>query len=53
MTSFLLKFPDLINSGALKPNPTKLFEGGLDAVNDGFEYMIAGKNSGEKIVYRI
>ena len=53
MVSFLKKFPDLIKAGALKANPTKLFEGGLSAINEGFEYMIAGRNSAEKIVYQL
>ncbi|KAH8103403.1 GroES-like protein [Cristinia sonorae] len=53
MTRFLKKFPELVKSGALKSNPTKLFEGGLEGISDGFEYMIAGKVSGEKIVYEV
>ncbi|TCD60353.1 hypothetical protein EIP91_010321 [Steccherinum ochraceum] len=52
IAAFLKKFPDLFKSGTIKPNPTKLFEGGLNAVSEGFEYMIAGKNSGEKIVFK-
>ncbi|TCD67256.1 hypothetical protein EIP91_000333 [Steccherinum ochraceum] len=52
IAAFLTKFPGLFKSGAIKPNPTKLFEGGLHAVSEGFEYMIAGKNSGEKIVFK-
>lgn len=53
MAVFLKKFPELIKSGALKPNPVKLIDGGLAGVREGFEYMIAGKNSGEKIVFRV
>ena len=53
MAAFLKKVPDLVKSGAVKPNPVKLWDGGLDAVNDGLQYMRDGKNSGEKIVYRL
>ena len=34
-------------------DPVKLWEGGLDGVNAGLDYMREGKNSGEKLVYRI
>lgn len=53
MAQFLLKMPELVATGRVKPNPIKLWEGGLDAIPDGFRYMKEGKNSGEKIVYRI
>jgi len=53
MANFLKLFPDLVKWGALTPNPVKLFEGGFVAIPEGFEYMIAGKNRGEKIVYRV
>lgn len=53
MASFLEKVPGLVSSGAIKPNPVKLWEGGLESVNDGLQYMREGKNSGEKIVYRL
>lgn len=51
MVQFLAKVPELVQTGKIKPNPTKLFEGGLDGINTGFKYMMEGKNSGEKIVY--
>ncbi|KAI0721749.1 GroES-like protein [Fomitopsis betulina] len=53
MARFLVKTPELIATGKVKPNPTKLWEGGLNAIPDGLRYMKEGKNSGEKIVYRI
>ncbi|KAH8103402.1 GroES-like protein [Cristinia sonorae] len=53
MAHFLRKFPELVKSGNLKPNPTRLVKGGLEGIPEGFEYMIAGKVSGEKIVYEV
>ena len=53
MAQFLKKTPELIVSGKIKPNPVKLWEGGLDAIPDGLQYMKEGKVSAEKIVYRI
>lgn len=53
MAKFLRKVPDLVKSGAVKPNPVMLWEGGLEGISDGLQYMREGKNSGEKIVYRI
>lgn len=53
MAQFLKKLPELVRRGAVKPNRTKLWEGGLESINAGLQYMIEGKNSGEKIVYRL
>lgn len=53
MANFLKKVPDLVSAGAVKPNPVKLWEGGLEAINDGLQYMREGKVSGEKLVYRV
>lgn len=53
MAHFLQKVPELVKSGAVRPNPTKLIEGGLDGINEGFQLMIEGKVSGEKLVYRL
>lgn len=53
MANFLKQVPELVKSGAVKPNPVKLWEGGLESVKDGLQYMREGKNSGEKIVYLI
>ncbi|KAH9844379.1 GroES-like protein [Rhodofomes roseus] len=53
MAQFLTKVPGLASSGAIKPNPIKLWEGGLEAIPDGLLYMKEGKITGEKIVYRV
>ena len=53
MAQFLTKTPELVVSGKIRPNPVKLWEGGLDAIADGLRYMKEGKVSGEKIVYHI
>ncbi|RDX46878.1 GroES-like protein [Lentinus brumalis] len=53
MVAFLKKLPQLVRDGAVKPLPTKLWEGGLEAVKDGLQYMREGKVSAEKIVYRV
>ncbi|CCL98245.1 uncharacterized protein FIBRA_00239 [Fibroporia radiculosa] len=53
MAQFLQKVPQLVSSGAIKPNKVKLWEGGLYAIPDGLQFMRESKHSGEKIVYRI
>ena len=53
MAQFLKKTPELVKSGQVKPNPTKLFDGGLESFSDGFQYMRDGKISAAKIVYRL
>lgn len=53
MAQFLKKVPGFVSAGLIKPNPVKLWEGGLDGVNAGLDYMREGKNSGEKLVYKI
>lgn len=53
MAQFLTKTPELVAAGKVKPNPIKLWEGGLYGISDGLQYMREGKNSGEKIVYRV
>lgn len=53
MAGFLKKLPKLVQDGAIKPLPIKLWEGGLGAVPDGLQYMREGKVSAEKIVYRV
>ena len=53
MASFLKKLPGIVSTGLIKPNPVKLWDGGLDAINEGLQHMREGKVSGEKIVYRI
>ncbi|KAJ3529769.1 hypothetical protein NM688_g7808 [Phlebia brevispora] len=53
MAQFLKKVPELVRAGKIRPNPVKLWEGGLESINDGLQYMFDGRNSAEKIVYRI
>lgn len=53
MASWIPKIESLVNSGKLKPNPVKLWPGGLEAVSEGFQYMREGKVSAEKIVYNV
>lgn len=53
MVRFLTKLPELIRTHAIKPNPTKLLTGGLDGIGGGMLFMDQGRNSGEKIVYRL
>ena len=53
MAAFLKKLPKFVKDGAVKPLPIKLWEGGLQGVPDGLQYMREGKVSAEKIVYRI
>lgn len=53
MVQFLHKVPELIKSGAIRPNRVKLWEGGLAAIPEGLEYMRSGKLSAEKIVYKV
>ncbi|BGP44442.1 Zinc-binding oxidoreductase alcohol dehydrogenase [Rhodotorula kratochvilovae] len=45
--------PELFASGQLKPNPILSFKGGLENVNEGLEYLKAGKNSAQKVTYKI
>lgn len=53
MVHFLKRVPELVKSGAVVPNPTKLIEGGLNGINEGFQLMMEGKVSGEQLVYRL
>ncbi|KAF8579984.1 GroES-like protein [Ramaria rubella] len=53
MAAFLVKLPALVKDGNVKPNPVKLWEGGLGVVRDGLTYMREGKISAEKIVYKV
>ncbi|KAI0371635.1 GroES-like protein [Pilatotrama ljubarskyi] len=53
MVKFLKKVPALVKQGAIKPLPIKFWEGGIDAITDGLQYLREGKVSGEKIVYRV
>ncbi|KIL93676.1 hypothetical protein FAVG1_02236 [Fusarium avenaceum] len=50
---FFRELPDLLSSGKIKPNTTKLIESGLDGVEQGFQEYRDGKISNYKIVYKI
>ncbi len=53
MAAFIKKLPQWILYGALKPIPVKVWEGGLEGVLGGLQYIREGKASGEKIVCRV
>lgn len=53
MARFLKKVPQLVKDGVVKPPAIKLWEGGLEVIPDGLQYMREGKVSAEKIVYRV
>ena len=53
IAAFLKATPQLVKVGAVKPPKIKLWEGGLAAIPEGFQYMRDGKVSAEKIVYRL
>ncbi len=53
MVQFLKKVPKFIEEGSIKPLKVRLWEGGLNAIPEGLQYMREGKVSAEKIVYRI
>ncbi|KAI0780488.1 GroES-like protein [Trametes elegans] len=53
MVQFLKKLPAFVKEAKIRPLPVKLWEGGLEAVSAGLQYMREGKVSAEKIVYRV
>ncbi|KAH9931719.1 GroES-like protein [Epithele typhae] len=53
MARFLEVLPELVGEGGIRPLPVKMWEGGLDAIPDGLDYLKEGKASGEKVVFRI
>ncbi|KZT00987.1 GroES-like protein [Laetiporus sulphureus 93-53] len=53
MAAFLRKLPGLVKEGKITPNRVHVWEGGLQAVPEGLQYMREGKVSAEKIVYRL
>ncbi|BFZ65349.1 Zinc-binding oxidoreductase alcohol dehydrogenase [Saitoella coloradoensis] len=50
---FYEKLPEWIQSDKVKPNRTRIVEGGLNGILRGFEEMKNGKVRGEKLVYVI
>ncbi|KAI0682215.1 GroES-like protein [Earliella scabrosa] len=53
IAAFCETMPRLVEQGRLKPNPLKTWEGGLAAIPEGLQYIKEGKNSAEKLVYRL
>jgi len=47
------KLPKLIKDGTLKPQKLKLFEGGLEELYKGLEYMMSGQVNAEKVVINL
>lgn len=45
--------PSLIKAGKLKPNAMKLWDGGLEKIDEGLTYLQSGKASAEKIVFKL
>jgi len=45
--------PDHLRRGLLRPMKVHLWEGGLENISDGFQYMIQGRVSAEKLVFRL
>lgn len=45
--------PGLVKAGKLKPNSIKLWNGGLDKVDEGLTYLQDGKASAEKVVFSL
>lgn len=53
LSEFMDILPNLVTEGKLKPIKIKLYENGLEDINKGINYMIFGKLSGEKLVFRM
>lgn len=45
--------PGLVKAGKIKPNAVKLWDGGLEKVEEGLAYLQSGKASAEKVVFRL
>lgn len=45
--------PEHLRRGLLRPMKVNLWDGGLEKINDGFQYMIQGRVSAEKLVFRL
>ncbi|KIJ34212.1 hypothetical protein M422DRAFT_263703 [Sphaerobolus stellatus SS14] len=53
MAAFLTKVPELVKTGAIKPNRVKLRKRALDRIEGGLAYIKEGKFNAEKLVYKI
>lgn len=45
--------PDHLCRGLIRPMTVRLWDGGLENIGDGFQYMIQGRVSAEKLVFRL
>lgn len=43
----------MFSKGLLKPNRIKMMDGGIHSIQEGLDFLKAGKNSGEKLAYTI
>ncbi|KAH9918101.1 GroES-like protein [Fomitopsis serialis] len=53
IAAFMKKMPQLLRDDCIVTNRIKLWEGGLQAIPEGLQYMREGKVSAEKIVYHL
>ena len=44
---------DLLTQKKIQPSPIKEISGGLNGIQEGFDYMSSGKVSGEKVVFKL
>ncbi|GAA5899526.1 zinc-binding alcohol dehydrogenase family protein [Sporobolomyces salmoneus] len=47
------EMPELMGSGKLKSNPLLSRDGGLNGINEGLDYLKAGKNRAQKLTYKL
>lgn len=47
------EMPNLMGSGKLKSNPILSRDGGLNGINDGLDFVKAGKNRAQKLTYKL
>ena len=53
IAAFLPKLPQLVAERKIIPNKIRFWEGGLDAIPEGLQYLKEGKASAEKIVFTL
>jgi len=53
MEGWMPLLPDLFKSGTIKPNPILPFDGGLANITEGLDYVKSGKQSAQKVVYKV
>ncbi|GAA5877167.1 hypothetical protein JCM16303_006188 [Sporobolomyces ruberrimus] len=47
------EMPELMGSGKLKSNPILSRDGGLEGINEGLDFVKAGKNRAQKLAYKL